>query len=551
MTATVFSFLKSRRGIVLAATGLAVFAALLASRICVAAEEDAFIYYRYALHAVRGEGLVFNPPVPVEGFSSPLWMFLLVGIASFFQKIHVAARVAGLLLGGGAVGATVLLARSAGLPVRAGVASGLCLALNFYFLLWSQSGLETPLYALLVVVGAGWFLRTEERPEAPPTRRHRIVGGALLGMAALGRPEGILLTGVAALWLALRRESRGGLLAYLWGFAPVFGSYLVWRRWYFDAWMPNTSMKLYPLHLDRSVPQALDSVVYLGVVPFVVLLAGWLLSRRDGGRIARSLRFLGIAGLVLSYGFHFLAGGDYRPGFRYLLPGLPLLLVAAFAGLELGLARSGVRQSRAWLAAALLTGSAVVPSLLLWSRQLPPAALPGLISGAHCPEGSLGDPVAWGDAQADWIVRNAPRNAIVAYGQMGKAPYRAAVERPDLRFLDTVGWVDRRVAGLYGLGGKLRGLVLDLRTTGSLAAALELGRQRRAEAFVEILLECQPEIVLVEPHLGHAGVALLARAEEFQRRYRLVAEIGPPPAVRVFGLAPGASPRAVDVTACF
>ena len=536
-----------RQWIALGAAGLAVLAALLASRLCEVAEEDAFIYYRYALNAVHGLGFAFNPPVRVEGFSSPLWMFLLTGVAGFAQDLHVAARIAGLILGGAAVGATVLLARTAGLPARASLASGLCLALNFYFLVWSQSGLETPLYALLLIAAAGWFLGTEERGPAAPWRR--FVGGALFGLAALGRPEGLLLAVAAALWLVWHRAFRDALLAWLPGFGLVFGTYVLWRRVYFGAWLPNTSMKVYPLHVDRSVPQAIDCVLFLGVLPFVALLAGWLVARRDRGRLARSLRFLGFAGLLLSFGFHFLAGGDYRPGFRYLIPGLPLVVVAAFAGLELCLERTGARRIAGWIATALLAGACVAPSLALLAQRVP--HWQSLAFGAHCLERSLGGPGSWGVGQAEWIVAHAPHGAVVAYGQMGRAPYLASHERPDLRFIDTVGWVDRRVASLYGLGGKMRDLARDLAETGSPAAALELGRERRTQAFVDLMLACQPDLVLVEPNLEHAGVARLASSEAFLRRYRLIAEVGPAPLVRAYALAPGAPPRAVAIESCF
>lgn len=544
--------LKARRLIVVGAASLAVAVALLASRLCEVAEEDAFIYYRYALHAAQGKGFTFNPPVRVEGFSSPLWMFLLVGVARFAQEMHVAARVVGLLFGGLGVGATILLARAAGLGVRASLASGLCLALNFNFLLWSQSGLETPLYSLLLIAASGWFLWMEEGGAvAPPTRTSRAFGGALFGLAALGRPEGILLAAVAALRMALRKPSRNGLLAYMSGFSLSFGAYLIWRRWYFGAWLPNTSMKLYPLHFDRSVPQAIESVLFLGVLPVVVLLAAWLVTRRDRGRLVQSLRFLGAAGLLLSLGFHFLAGGDYRPGLRYLVPGLPLVLVAAFAGLDLCLARTGARRAVTWAVTALVAGSAVAPSLALLVQRHSGNTWRDLAFGKHCFEGSLGDPGSWGIGQAEWIVAQAPPGAVVAYGQMGKAPYLAALERPDLRFIDTVGWVDRRVAALYGFGGKMRDMALDLKKTGNPAAALDLGRERRTQAFVDLLLACQPELVLVEPHLEHAGVARLAGSPEFLSRYRLIAEIGPPPLVRAFALLPGAPPRVVDISDCF
>lgn len=48
-----------------------------------------------------------------------------------------------------------------------------------------------------------------------------------------------------------------------------------------------------------------------------------------------------------------------------------------------------------------------------------------------------------------------------------------------------------------------------------------------------------------------SALDLLLASPEFRERYRLIAEIGPPPLVRAFALAPGTPARAADVTRCF
>src|SRR6185436_3612841 len=119
------------------------------------------------------------------------------------------------------------------------------------------------------------------------------------------------------------------------------------------------------------------------------------------------------------------------------------------------------------------------------------------------------DESVWGVDQARWIATNAPAHALVAYGQMGKAPYLAALERPDIRFLDTVGWVDGGVATIYRIDTKLGDLVRDLRSGMGLRAALEHGRSERIRRFTAEILTRSPDLVLVEPHLAHPGMDAL------------------------------------------
>jgi hypothetical protein len=108
------------------------------------------------------------------------------------------------------------------------------------------------------------------------------------------------------------------------------------------------------------------------------------------------------------------------------------------------------------------------------------------------------------------------------------------LERPDLRFLDTVGWVDRGVAEVYRLDRKLVGLARALATGSAPGAALAKVRQRNVESFVDHLLARSPELVLVETELEHAGTAALERDPRFERGYLHVLEITANPRTSVW-----------------
>ena len=507
---------------------------LLAAALCVPAEEDAFIYFRFALHAARGLGLVFNPGGRVEGFSSPLWMLLLGLGARLPVPVHALARGLGIAFAMATVAATGRLASAAGLGRAARLSVLTCLSLSFYFLLWAQSGLETPLYSLALVTATAKYLRTEyPLGEQRAERGDRWCAGLLLGLVCLARPEGLLLPlfGLVDRWRcgATRREIGHYAVPAL----ALYGPYVLWRRSYFGTWLPNTSVKLYPLHFDRSLPQALELVVYLGglvlFLPLVLLLIRSARRSLDG----RRLGFVFAAGIGLSFGFHFAAGGDYRSGFRYMIPALPLLLTGGWGALDLWCRVPGRRRSAQILARSVLAASILVPSLDLLRRD-PWYQMSFGRSPVSCWSDPFADTAQWGVAQSLWIVDHVPAGSLVAYGQMGKAPYLAALRGVDIRFLDTVGWVDRDVARIYRFDRKVTDLLKDLASGMGFAAALERGRTARVHQFVAEILRRRPDFVLVEPNLVHPGMDALEADPVFRRSYRHVADLAPAPIVRVY-----------------
>ncbi len=519
----------------LAASLPAILAVLLAFGLCWPGEEDAYIYFRYALNAAHGLGLVFNPGQRVEGFSSPLWMLLLWLGARAGAAVHLLARGLGVACTAALVLAAGRLAAAVGLDARYRLAVQLSLALDFYVLAWGQSGLETPFYMLVMTLAATAYLRAEYplATTGPVPGRRRWTAAWLLGVLSLARPEGLALA-VLALADRLRRGDRRSAQPYLLGVGAVFVPYLLWRRAYFGAWLPNTSVKLYPLHVDRSVPQAFAYLGYLGVLALILPAVGWSLARWRPAERARIGR-LWLAGLVLTFGLHFVAGGDYRPGFRYLLPPLPLLLAAAWATLAAMSRRAAPRLRLAFAGVLLL--SLVAPSLVLlhrdpWMRFTPSGvARSWLHPYAHRER--------WGVAVSWWIVRHVPDGATVAYGQMGKAPYLASLLGRDIRFLDTVGWVDREVAAIHRPDRNLLAVMRSVASGRSPKQALADVRRQNVERFVELVLRRRPDFVLAEPYLMHAGMDALRTAPEFLAGYRRLGAIASEPPVEVFSRVGG------------
>src|SRR5262249_42951783 len=116
-------------------------------------------------------------------------------------------------------------------------------ALSRSVAVWSTSGLETRLFELLVVAG---LLRLTVETEAMLESRApgAPLAAWLLGLAALTRPDGILIGGCALGATAiLARRSRGGARAAIvraWPWLALVVAVEMFRLLYYGAWVPNT-----------------------------------------------------------------------------------------------------------------------------------------------------------------------------------------------------------------------------------------------------------------------------------------------------------------------
>ena len=485
---------------------------LLAATLALPAEEDAFIYYRYAWNWAHGQGLAFNAGDPVEGFSGPLWMGILALVAGAGLDLPRTATLLGLLCGVAALAATWALGRAAGLSRSGRLMAVACVALSYPFIVWSRSGLETPLYSLAIVVTAAAYLAAEYPLVRQADRRWpRRIAAVTPIFVCLGRPEGAMLVVVMAADRLLARDRRGAL-RYGVPAAIGYGGYLVWRLLTFHSLVPNTSVKLYPLLIERSGGQFLDYVLFLGALP-LLLPALALLDRRGTGPERRRLGFLAAVVCLVSFLFNFLAGGDYRPGFRYFIPTLPVLMVAVWCAASL-LRPLASPPARALLLALLLSGSMIrlgqnPPRVHDWRREVyemwrDPAT----------------DTNNWGIRIVRWMEGHVPERSVVAFGQMGRVPYYLAHDGHEVRFVDTLGLVDREVARIYRFDGKISDLLRDIRAGRSPREALELGRQRRALRFAGTILGKQPDFVLIEAALNdYPMMRALQENPEFQTTY--------------------------------
>jgi hypothetical protein len=306
--------------------------------------DDAFITARYARNLARGLGYAMNPGQPSDGVTAPLW--LLPQIAAHRLGIDPIAIAKSIGAACAALSAWLVLRR---LQARAGgrtaaIVATPMIALSPSLGTWAASGLETGLATLLATIAVLAATRSGRpagislgacvaalawlRPELAP------LSLALIGYAALRHPR----AGGTALALAL--AAAVALLAFRW---TVFGDPL-------------------PLSYRAKLGSLEDGARYaLTAVVLATSLAGAALAALGAVRGRRGDCALGVV-LLVHVAALVLAGGDWMPGYRLLVPVLPAYALLA----AVGAARLCLRAPRT--AAALVAFACLVPSVDLATR---------------------------------------------------------------------------------------------------------------------------------------------------------------------------------------
>ena len=250
--------------------------------------DDSFIFFRYADNFGRGNGLKWNSSdLAVEGFSSPLWTCWL-GIWSKWFDIAIIAQATGFVC---IVLVLVQLFRFVKHDV---VLWGVTLTTGVHY--WGTSGLETPLYTLLLI---------NVFPLIHPSLERNRMGLSWFSLGLLGvcRPEApALVCGVLVLrWWQERTLSKYALMACI----PM----LLWqgvRFFYYEDVLPNT---YWAKASGDFVSRLLSGLVYGGLLGIPLSLGIWK------GQAKRP--WILLAGLWVIV---VLGGGDWMWHHRLLIP---------------------------------------------------------------------------------------------------------------------------------------------------------------------------------------------------------------------------------------
>lgn len=415
-------------------------------------QDDAFISYRFSRNLARGEGLVFNPGEPVEGYTNFLWTAVHALPERLGWSTPAFSQVVGIGIMVGTVAVSLRLARRLfGDPAMAYLAT-LALVANVTFIGYGTGGLETMLQTLLVISVATLLLPvgTANAVAADRWGLRRVGAGLLGGLAVLTRMDSaVLVTTLVLVHLVQQwrttpdddgpaRASRLPQAAVSLGqvvvpAALVVVPWLVWKLGFYGEVLPNT---FFAKSAANPLVPFLFGLLYL--LCFFASYAAFLLI----GRFRRMRReFFAIPGMAQVFVvvpvwmlYICVVGADFME-FRFLVPILPVL--ALLAGYLVDPVRSTGRQ--VLLVGTLLAFSAahavaptVIPYPVLTFSQI-----------RHWPTESRTDWHAMGRLLAEEF----PGGPDVA-GQpvVGVAPLGVISYYSDLPTIDMLGLTDAWVA---------------------------------------------------------------------------------------------------------
>jgi arabinofuranosyltransferase len=389
--------------------------------------DDAYISFRYSENLARGSGLTFNPgEPPVEAYSNLLWVLICAAMYRKGVDLPTVTPLIGVLFGLFVLQILAVLFRRRGLPALQAAIPMLVLATSGPFLLYSVSGLETPLFTLLLI---GSLLAADRFVDRPGLEGALVLMG-IGWLAAMTRPEGLIVFPLAALLLFRRRERRRPLLIAAGIFALLFVAYNAWRVSYFGEWLPTPFVSksgggggllqgwirnLQVYFVDDGMRFEAQGYYYLLLMTAGV--SGFLFSRSD--RPDREVERLGLvlAFLLAAVYFNFV---DWMPGMRYFVPLIPLLLLPSVRLLALPEEHFRFNTTQQKLVFAL--AAAVVVAYSLYGT-----------AGIH----REGNRIETGHRECRiplgrWLRSAVPPNTLLAMSDVGATPYYSKLNTLDI-----------------------------------------------------------------------------------------------------------------------
>ncbi|MER7666437.1 hypothetical protein [Streptomyces sp. NPDC096193] len=347
--------------------------------------DDAAITFAYARSIDEGLGPVQQAgSPPVEGYSNPAWLALLVlgrrlGLFDHRTYFGVPDQVLypkglGVLCALGTLMAVACVARQ--LVTNSWAVVLFCsafLTVNMSFVAWMFSGLENPLYALLATLLAAVLARAllNDRLTATGTA---VVTGLVALAAALTRPDGAVLAAAYPMVVLLRvnrmtlRPSARAAACAVAAFVVPYAAFLVWRYAVFARLVPNTALaKAQDTPTWESFSGTGSLLSFAG---WTAVLAGALVTGAALGRSGPARTALPgvLVPLVLTLAAFGVLNPDWMRMFRFATP------VWALASLTVGVALMDQVERgslRARVVACVTVGTALLVS---WGGQRERAA---------------------------------------------------------------------------------------------------------------------------------------------------------------------------------
>lgn len=383
-------------------------------------QDDAYISYRYAQHALDGHGLVFNIGERVEGYTNFLWVVWLILCGSIGIGFDPAAKALGLASGFGMIVLAALLARRAWTQIHdkggewAGVAGALTVGVNGSLAYWAVSGLETAFFGFLITLSVWlWINKSQLTPVA-------------LALATMTRPEGGLVWLVlVACELLLERNLKRTLM--LFGFtALLLVPFGIFKLAYYGYLLPNPFYAKTGFaweYVQSGLDYAWLFLQHYMLYGFVLIPIAFALWKLPG-------RLKAVPALFLVYAIYVITvGGDVLRPHRFFVPLIPLMAAAIMAG-EAWLPKWFRNRSYQYVPTIMVLGA-----LLFFSIRLPKE----ILASTRMLEVGLIQKMT---TIAEYLRRLDDRPFTMACSTIGKISF----DLPGRRIVDMLGLTDSTVA---------------------------------------------------------------------------------------------------------
>jgi hypothetical protein len=367
--------------------------------------DDSFYYLRIAQNVARGLGSSFDGINPTNGYH-PLWMIMLLPVASFFkapENLLRAVLVLQILLAGTGFGFLGLIFEKTGTKKSGLLLAGALVFLNPVLLSIFVNGLESALYFCALCLGfLLWVITLDKKPY----EFLLWLGlGAFFGVVFLSRLDGAILAFWLGVAILINNEALTArikkALGFGIGFIAVSVPYLAYNLARFGNLMPISGrVKSYYMSHNLKYLAAL-SLFFLVLIAAVVIYH--FLQRQTQSSFAKTLLSFMEFGLCLI--FYYMLSPAYAFTIWYYLPAI------LFGVLILG-----------WILAALLenksrAGKATVGAILALGAF---GILLGFFLHLYTPANSV---FKLQNEVTEWIKRNTPEDSLLAAWSSGGVAY--------------------------------------------------------------------------------------------------------------------------------
>lgn len=290
--------------------------------------DDAYITFRVAANAAAGFGPVFNPGERVLSVTTPLYAMLMIPGELVGIGAPLWSRLVNSLAGSAACALFYALLRGR-VRERILVPCTLYLALNPFTLTMTLTGMESPVFYMLVLMASLLYLR-----------KRAAALGTVLGLLSITRPEGAVIAALFAVTAVLTMERRmlPGLLL------PMSAVFLGWAAYswhFFGCVVPNSFLAKKAYFEMNPTPLEAQIRAYTGFTSMAIPLAPAMLLFLPAGVVRAVSRDRGLLPLAAGVTVVLAAqlASPFYLAFWYVDMMIPLILAVLLPGFDAFLGR--------------------------------------------------------------------------------------------------------------------------------------------------------------------------------------------------------------------